>query len=445
MAEIFVEASLNGQDGSGIAYFILWDHYVAFNWNTNRVVDGVHPLQEWGFSPTFVPVSGPGIAPGPRIDGALKGRKGFAPYGYFFKDAKYARYNLNTPAIDPPGETDTSSGWGFPSTFGNAVDAAFNGQPPTRDGKAYFFRGSKYLRYTWAGSGSVDSGYPKEIDTMVGMHGLPYANGVDAAVDGDGPYAGVGYLFKEDEYLRFTFNPPGGGEPRVDGASAKIAGNWPGLVELLAAGKAKAQGLAWLFAAQLQLGSYAAFLAGAPYPFDRALMEGALSKHFHIAPAASAATKLPTVNSILASLTNMASTLAQSPTLFVFKTDAQAVADGAPGIAAYFWAVDGKISFTPQYITRGPMYRAAALLHESVHVFDNQSGTSNTHISEWYVTAPEAATLGLTFVPDMAAFATRYDQMTTADALHNPSSYAAFCQHIFYAADTRYGDGHPTL
>jgi hypothetical protein len=448
MAETFVEAAVNGKDGSGLAYFVLWDHYVAFNWGSNRVVDGVHALQEWGFSPTFVPLLSPGLAPGTRIDAALKGRKDYSAYSYFFRDGKYARYDWGVPGVNPAGETDTLTGWGLPASFGN-VDAAFNGQAPTRDGKAYFFRGSKYVRYSWAGNGSVDPGYAdgKEIGTMVGMAGLPYANGIDAAVDGDGPYAGIGYLFKEDEYLRFTWNPSEGGEPRVDGASAKIAGNWPGLVELLAAGKAKAQGLAWLLTAQIQLTAYAAFLAGAPYLFNQSLMETALSKHFHINPADSAASKLPTIQSILTGLTNIATALGESKTLFAFKTDAQAASEGAAGIAAYFWAVDGKMSFTPQFITRGPFYRAAVVLHESVHVFDNQSGTSATHIPEWYVTAPEAAALGLTFEPDRPTteFATRYDLMTTANSLHNASSYAAFCQHIFYVADTRYGDGHPTL
>ena len=92
MAETFVEAAVNGKDGSGVAYFVLCDHYVSFNWSTNRVVDRVHPLQEWDFSTTFVPAPGPGVTPGTRIDGAIKGRRDYSPYGYFLKDEKYAHY-----------------------------------------------------------------------------------------------------------------------------------------------------------------------------------------------------------------------------------------------------------------------------------------------------------------------------------------------------------------
>jgi hypothetical protein len=38
---------------------------------------------------------------------------------------------------------------------------------------------------------------------------------------------------------------------------------------------------------------------------------------------------------------------------------------------------------------------------------------------------------------DPAVFATRYDLMSTADSLHNPSSYATFARHIFFGHDSR--------
>src|SRR5262249_9162926 len=121
MAETFVEGAVNGKDGSGLAYCVLWDHYAAYKWAADRVVDGVQSLQVWGFLPTFVPLPTPGLAPGTRIDGALKGRKGYSAYSYFFRADKYARYDWNAPGINPPGESDTSAGWGFPASFGNVI------------------------------------------------------------------------------------------------------------------------------------------------------------------------------------------------------------------------------------------------------------------------------------------------------------------------------------
>ena len=89
------------------------------------------------------------------------------------------------------------------------------------------------------------------------------------------------------------------------------------------------------------------------------------------------------------------------------------------------------------------MNRAASVLHESVHVIDKLSGSSATHIPEWYVTEETAHALGLPHQPDNPHLDTRYDLMTTSNALHNPSSYAAFAQHVAIGTDTRFGAGHP--
>jgi hypothetical protein len=88
------------------------------------------------------------------------------------------------------------------------------------------------------------------------------------------------------------------------------------------------------------------------------------------------------------------------------------------------------------------MNRAASVLHEAVHVFDPESGEPSTHIPEWYVTDAAADALGLGHEPNHADLATRYDLMSTADALHNPSAYAAFAQHVAIGSDTRFGEGH---
>lgn len=94
-----------------------------------------------------------------------------------------------------------------------------------------------------------------------------------------------------------------------------------------------------------------------------------------------------------------------------------------------------RINVTRHFLERTELNRVSSLIHEAMHVNDPLSGSATTHISEWYVTAPMAATLGLVFMP--ATFATRYDLMTTTDALHNPSAYATFARHVSFGVDTR--------
>lgn len=76
----------------------------------------------------------------------------------------------------------------------------------------------------------------------------------------------------------------------------------------------------------------------------------------------------------------------------------------------------------------GPNSLAAMMIHEATHVIDGQSGSDNTHISE--------------FTPE-------YETQSAADARHNPSAFATFAAHIDEQKDRprnqRYGlgDGRP--
>lgn len=434
MVETFVEAALNGKEGSGVAYFFLADHYVIYNWGNDRTTDGVHPISEWGLPVVFAP-AGPGTA----LDAALNGKEAFSGKAYFFKEGGYTRYNWSPPVMETPVPLFLSS-WNLPGTFADGVNAAFNGKY-SRRGKVYFFKGNRYVRYNW--NDTIDAGYPRPISNMIGIP-PEFASGIDAAVDGDGSFADYGYMFQTDRYLRFDWNKTGG-EPHGDGPHAAIQGNWPGLVELLCAGKAKAQALVWLQSARMQLLAYIAFLSGVPYPFNQSLMETALSTHFHINPGLPASSKLPTLSQIVSGYNSIEATLSRSPTIFRYRTDAEAIADGSPDIDSAYTFFNGTINFTRNFPGRGPLNRAASVMHECVHVFDDQSGNANTHIPEWYVTDAAAAALGLPTQPNDPNLATRYDLMTTANALHNPSSYAAFAQHIHYGSDTRFGEGHHDL
>jgi peptidoglycan hydrolase-like protein with peptidoglycan-binding domain len=94
--------------------------------------------------------------------------------------------------------------------------------------------------------------------------------------------------------------------------------------------------------------------------------------------------------------------------------------------------LNGPITFGPGYSDRdshfttrtGDNSRAAMVMHESVHVFDPQSGAANIHIAE---SSPAYA-------------------LQSADlSLHNPSSYAAFAAHIDLGSDPnpRFGGAPP--
>ncbi len=101
------------------------------------------------------------------------------------------------------------------------------------------------------------------------------------------------------------------------------------------------------------------------------------------------------------------------------------------------YAIGGRgVYFTPRfepYDARlgrgfGPMCRAAMVLHETVHVFDERSGEDAIHVSEW--DEP------------------RFSAQTPAESLHNPSSYACLAAQIAegrlaWPREVRYGAGRP--
>jgi len=436
MAEILIDAAVNGADGSGVAFFFLADHFVAYDWNTDRVKDGVRPVSEWNFPTSFSPnqLVGP-------LSAGLKGRNAFTIKAYFFKERSYTRFNLATNVMETSIPKSITA-WHFPANFLGAPDGAFNGRF-SREKKAYFFKGKQYLRYDWDAD-QVDAGYPKLISNMINIP-LNLASGVDAAVDGDGRFAGFGYLFKGNTYLRFNWNDAGG-EPFGDGPSALIQGNWNGLLELLMAGKAIAEATTWIQITVQQLRNYSAALSiGSVFP-DQAPMNAALGAHFHVAPTLAATEKISIIAQIVAAYTNIINTFNQSATQFRYRIDSEAIADGNPSIDAAYTFFNGTMNFTRNFATKGPHTRAAIVIHEAVHRFDNLSGSRDTHISEWYVTDASAAALGLPVVGDMSSvFSTRYDLMNTANSLHNPSSFAAFAQHVFNRSDTRFGFGHGNL
>jgi GMP synthase-like glutamine amidotransferase len=135
----------------GFSYFFKDDGYVAYNWRSNRVdADSALIGPSWKLPSPFTA----------NINTAVAGAGQYLDKAYFFKDNVYARYDWNTDACDL---TAPLSAWNLPEDFASGVDAVVNGSGP-HAGKAYFFKGERFVRYDWA-SGTVDTGYPQHIET----------------------------------------------------------------------------------------------------------------------------------------------------------------------------------------------------------------------------------------------------------------------------------------
>jgi hypothetical protein len=422
------------------AYFFKGDQYVRYNWTQDRAEAGAISSSTWGLTGGFA-VS---------LDATLNGQGQYEGKAYFFRADQYVRYDWGADRVDLGPRPTTA--WGLTGGFAAGVDTAFNGRGPYQ-GKAYFFKADQYVRYDWT-TDQVDQA-PRSL-TAWGLSG-DFASGVAAALNGQGAYKDKVYFFKGDQYVRYDWTAD-----RVDRGPVSIVGNWPGVYELMLAGIAKSTSFGWLWAALPQLTAYGLWLqTGAPFPFDVNRLESALATHFHVDKSWPAATKLAWVNQILTGFQSIEGILHRSPEIFQYRSDDEALADGmvvkdrttgqpildASGRLQPFHAygsLNGKISFTRLFPTHGPLCRAAEVTHETVHIFDGASGSSDTHIPEWYVTDGQADALGLARQPNMLAFATRYDLMAVDKAVHNPSAYAAFAQHIFYQSDKRFGAGRPT-
>jgi len=146
------------------------------------------------------------------IDAAVLWNNGKA---YFFKGDKYVRYDIAANKSDAGFPKPIAGNWN--GLGGHKIDAAVRWP----NGKAYFFSGSKYLRHDMA-AGKVDAGFPKPI--AGNWNGLPpsFTAGIEAAVVWDN---GKAYFFKDAAYVRYDI-----AAGKADAGYPKpIAGNWPGL------------------------------------------------------------------------------------------------------------------------------------------------------------------------------------------------------------------------
>ena len=139
------------------------------------------------------------------FDAALNGAGPFAGSCYFFKGSNYIRYDWVADRADSGYPRNIAQNWhNLPAGFTGNFEAAINGQGPFA-GKCYFFKGNNYIRYDWAAD-RADSGYPKNI--AQNWHNLPagFTGNFDAIINGNGPFAGKCYFFKGDFYIRYDWN-----------------------------------------------------------------------------------------------------------------------------------------------------------------------------------------------------------------------------------------------
>jgi hypothetical protein len=204
----FVSAALEGGGKyKDKAYFFEGDHYFRYDW-ANDEIDPGYPLSLTGWGLTG------GFATG--VDAALNGQGPREGKAYFFKGNKYVRYDWKTEKIDAG--YPKPLGFGLKDAFATSVDAALNGQAGNA-GKAYFFKGNQFVRYDWK-TGKLDPGYPQPLSSW----GLPsgFSSAVDAAISGQAGFAGKAYFFKGTQYARYDWK-----KERADAGYPKpISGNW---------------------------------------------------------------------------------------------------------------------------------------------------------------------------------------------------------------------------
>ena len=145
---------------------------------------------------------------------------------YVFLGSSY--WKLTETSVVPGYPRSISSDWdGLPAN----LDAAFT----WTNGKTYFFKGSKYWRFSDVGQ--MDSGYPKQLDK--GFSGIP--TNVDAAFVW--PVNDKIYFFKGSIYWKFDPDK----SPPVDPSYPRPISNWDGIPNNLDAAMQYSNGKSYFF------------------------------------------------------------------------------------------------------------------------------------------------------------------------------------------------------
>ena len=192
---------------NGKAYLFNGSQYVRYDAKADKADQG-YPAPIAGNWPGFPPAFQEGV----DAEVVWNNQK-----VYFFKGDQFLRYDIATDRVDPGYPLPIAGHW--PGLWTDHIDAGV----VWPNGKAYFFHGSQYIRYDIA-TGKTDPGYPAEIKG--GWPGFPasFAAGVDNAVVWNN---GKAYFFKGSEYIRYDI----AADKTDPGFPQSIAANWRGLAQ----------------------------------------------------------------------------------------------------------------------------------------------------------------------------------------------------------------------
>jgi GH24 family phage-related lysozyme (muramidase) len=127
---------------TGKTYFINGSTFLAYDWKTNDLDSQVpRPLSELLHDRENEAVFTR------RLDAVVRGRGDWQNKLFLFSGSTYAGFDLDTNVIDW-GPADVKSEFKLPDGFENGIDAALNGEGPYRD-FLYLFKGEYYVKFSW--------------------------------------------------------------------------------------------------------------------------------------------------------------------------------------------------------------------------------------------------------------------------------------------------------
>lgn len=145
---------------------------------------------------------------------------------YFFKGSKYVRYTPGT-GVDAGYPKNILGNWeGLWEKMPGPYDACFYSK---LNDKYYFFKGDQYVRMSTGSGGGADAGYPKKIaDEWNGMPAVfpPPYDAVVQSIDRTDIY----YFFKGNEYVRYKRDV--GIDTAVGQYPQSTEYRWPGVWQL---------------------------------------------------------------------------------------------------------------------------------------------------------------------------------------------------------------------
>lgn len=417
--------------GSTVATVISGAWAVDYDWSPDQVVTVGQPqrLSSLKFPPGF----------DADLDGVVRGQGKFSQFLYLFKGGKYQRMIEATMTPDDTPK-DIAGPWDLPPSW-TSIDAVVSGGGK-KSGFSYFFRADEYIRYDWSansGNGGRSSNYPKFIGPNWHTP-APFTKEMDGLIVGGGPgFDRKAYLFKRETvnigddgntvptgghsvqipvYARYDFD-----DEKFE-FEVKVPNDvitlWHGLMPLLDSGPAVDLAIRWVDAG---LAAVVAKTAGTT-TFDTAFAH-------HFMTNAPNAGQLATIASRLSDVRARLTTIPDKFRWEKITFPAQTVYQTLTEVGDDFCSL------------HGPNGRGAIMIHEAVH-FVMSGGVD---VPEW-----SGETInGVTYGPAVVGGVTQptYHTISQADALTNPSSYAAFAQEAFAIvagispADTRYGMGRP--